>query len=88
MSQIAQQDHLFIEVGHTAMDELNVDPVKSQIWPILEEKFKAGTLQDCIIRNDYGEFAKILSCTVDWETKELTEVSVTFEMSVIGIYNV
>jgi len=60
MSQIAQQDHLYIEVGEKGLDELG--PAE---FPALEEKFKAGTLMDCIFRTDDGSLAKILGAEVN-----------------------
>lgn len=78
MPQIAQQDYLFIDIGEYGLDEITSDDVVSIIKPILNEKFKAGTLYDCVIRNDAGEFTKVVSAKLG-EDGQLFSVSFIIE---------
>lgn len=83
MSQIAQQDHLFIEIGDAGMDELNNEPLKSELRSIFNEKFKAGTIADCILRNNNGDISKVVAAHWDDYLGTLGHVSVVFEDSIV-----
>lgn len=61
MSQIAQQDHLYINVGDLGLDEPAA--IALDFWKELEEKAKAKTLCDVILIDSEGNFAKISSAT-------------------------
>ena len=80
-AQVAQQDHLYIEVSELGMDEIG--SIVEEIWPVLETKFKAGTLQDAIFHNDKGEFGKILGIQV--EEGELFKVSYMAYGDILGL---
>ena len=82
MSQIAQQDHLYINVDDLALDEPAL--IASYFWNELEEKAKAGTLCDVILINFRGNFAKIFSAEFDDEDN-LVNASYAFSGDVYSI---
>lgn len=84
MSQVAQQEPFYIDVGEVGLDELTGD-VKEVIRPIIVEKFKAGILPDCIIRNAWGDFAKILYGEWDNVSGDMAGISIIYEDSVVWI---
>ena len=53
MSQIAQQDHLYVEVG-------NVEQLTTEEKALLKEKAKNGTLLDVVLKDQYDCKAKII----------------------------
>ena len=74
MSQIAQQDHLYIPVENLA--EITVT---DDFWATLSAKFKAGTLLDCVLTDSYGQFGKIVSVGTNPDDGELLFAEYIFD---------
>lgn len=83
MSQIAQQDHLYIDVSQD-IDE--ADSVISEVGPKLFECAKAGTISDVILRykedSENVTFAPIVYAYLSLGAKTLT-VSWAYEQDIL-----